>query len=227
MSLRNDYDAAWMNSKQHLLSKEIFVDPLLSVLNNDTRLGLTVLIQLDGKIFEKFSEIIAELKIIEPHQYFYPMSDLHVTIIDLIGASENFVFDKEQVAQYKPVLHNVFQNVTRFPILFNGVCATRGAIFVQGFAGDFIKNMRYAIRQEITKAGLELQERVSGNFVHSCIARFKEPLKNPEKLVRFIEQSRELFLGEFDITSTSFVLHDWYNREEQTTVLDKYLLKTQ
>ncbi len=194
MNVKQEYDAAWNNARQHFFDNDIFIDPYLKNLKQDIRVGPTVLIQLEGNIVEKFSNVISELKKFEPHQYYYPVSDLHVTVLDFVGASEDFVYDEGMIESYKSIVQKVCVNYKKFPITFDGIAATRSAIFIQGFAGEHLANLRSNIREQTRREGIVLQERVTGNFVHSCIVRFKEKLHNPEKVVQLIDQSRVLKL---------------------------------
>lgn len=224
LQTKKEYDAAWTSSQPYILKNNIFVDPFLSDEHSDKRFGLTVLIKLDGDVVKRIIQVISQLKQIEPHQYFYPVSDLHVTVLTLVEAVEGFVFDEKQIDRYKNVFQTLFKEIYPFSILFNGLCATRSAIFIQGFAGEHLKNLREIIRQALSQVGLPWSQRVAGNFIHSCVVRFKEQLGNPEKLVDFIEKSRELFIGEFQVQSISFVCNDWYSRHTRTKSLVRYCL---
>lgn len=219
--LQKTYDRIWISSKENLLNNSVDIDKNLSNISNDNRLGLTVLIPL-GEIFQR---VINQLREVEPEQYFYPVTDTHITVIDFIGASEDFVFDEKQAEVYKRVLDNVLKNFSKFNIKFKGLTASKGAVMVQGFFDDTLQKLRERLRKEVNKQGIELKERYKVGTAHSTIMRFKKKLQNPEALVNKIEDMKNIDLGSFQVKKILFVLHDWYNLKEKTKILEEYELQ--
>jgi 2'-5' RNA ligase len=218
--LQEAYDRIWNSSKENLLNNDVSTDINLSNIEDDKRLGLTVLIPL-GDIFLK---VINQLKEIEPKQYFYPATDTHITVIDFIGASEDFVFDEKQVKVYKKVLDAMLKDFSKFNIEFKGLTASKGAVIVQGFFDDALQKLREKLRQEVNKQGIELKERYKVETAHATIMRFKKKLQNPEALANKIEKMRNIDLGTFEVKKILFVLHDWYNLKGKTKILAEYEL---
>ena len=219
-ALQESYDVMWNSSKESLLNNEINIDINLSNLEKDKRFGLTVLIPL-GDIFLK---VINQLKEIEPEQYFYPATDTHITIIDFIGASEEVVFDEEQIKIYKKILDEVLKDFSKFNLEFKGLTASKGAVMVQGFFNDELQKLRERLREEVNGRGIELKERYKVGTAHSTIIRFKKKLQNPKALVNKIEKMRDIDLGTFEVKKILFVLHDWYNLKDKTKILAEYEL---
>lgn len=224
--LQEKYDEIWNSSKEDILNNNIYIDSNLSNIENDKRLGLTVLIQIKGEVLNKFLEIINQLKEIEPEQYYYPSTDMHITVIDFIGASEDFVFDENKVEIYKKVLDKILKDFSRFNIEFKGLTASKGAIMIQGFFDDIFQELREKLREEVNKQGIELKERYKEvKIAHSTITRFKQKLQNPEKLVNKIEELKNFDFGTFEVKKILFVVHDWYNLNKKTKILGEYELK--
>ena len=219
--LQESYDRIWDSSKENLLNNNIEIDENLSDIPDDKRLGLTVLIPL-GDIFH---QVIAQLREVEPDQYFYPATDTHITVIDFIGASEDFVLDNKRIDIYKQILDNVFKDSLKFNIEFKGLTASKGAVMVQGFFDDALQKLRERLREEVNKQGIELKERYKVGTAHSTIMRFKKKLQNPEALANKIEDMRNVDLGIFEVNKILFVLHDWYNLKEKTKILAEYELQ--
>lgn len=219
--LQESYDRLWNSSRENLLNNELTLDTCLSNIKDDKRLGLTVLIPL-GDIFLK---VIDQLKEVEPEQYFYPATDTHITVIDLVGASEDFVFDKKQAEVYKRVLDAVLKDFSKFNVEFKGLTASKGAVMVQGFFSDVLQKLRERLREEVNKQGLELKERYKVETTHSTIMRFKKKLQNPADLVNKIEKMRGINLGTFEVKTVLFVLHDWYNLKDKMKILAEYELR--
>jgi 2'-5' RNA ligase len=219
--LQETYDRIWNSSKENLLDNNADIDMNLSNIADDKRLGLTVLIPI-GDIF---LQVKGQLKEIEPEQYFYPATDTHITVIDFIGASEDFVFDEKQVEIYKRVLDSVLKDFSKFNIDFKGLTASKGAVMVQGFFDDALQKLRERLREEVNKQGIELKERYKVVTAHSTIMRFKKKLQNPKALVNKIEEMKDVNIGIFKIKKILFVLHDWYNLKEKTKILAEYELQ--
>ena len=50
---------------------------------------LKELIRIAPEISDKIEKFISELKNIEPNLYYYPKTDFHITIIDILKGMEN------------------------------------------------------------------------------------------------------------------------------------------
>src|SRR3989338_2623024 len=219
--LQEKYDEIFNSSKSSILNNDIDIDANLSNIADDKRLGLTVLIPL-GDIFQK---VIDQLKQVEPEQYYYPATDAHITVIDFIGGSEDFIFDEKQVEAYKEILEKVLREFSKFNIKFKGLTAGKGAVMAQGFSDDTLQKLRAKLREEVNKQGIELKERYKKVVTaHSTIMRFKKKIQNPEALVNKIEELRNSDLSTFEVKKILFVLHDWYNSKEKTKTLAEYNL---
>lgn len=222
--LQERYNEIWSSSKEFISSNNIEIDTNLSNIKKDKRFGLTVLAAIKGDVLNNFLEIINQLKEIEPNQYYYPPTDIHITILDFLSCSEDFVFDKNQVELYKKITKKIIQNFPKFNIKFKGLTASKGAVMVQGFFGDELQKLRDSLREEVNKSGIELKEKYKVRTSHSTVVRFKEKLQNPEELVTKIEGLRNFNFGVFEVKKIQFVLHDWYNLKEKTKILAEYEL---
>ena len=70
-------------------NKEQFIsggigDKSLNNAKNDNRMSLDLLIRIPSEISDKIEECISELKNIEPNVYYYPKTDFHITVIDIL-----------------------------------------------------------------------------------------------------------------------------------------------
>ena len=147
--LKNEYDNIWNTSKNKILKNDINVDHNLSDLQNDKRLGISLIIPVGKALAGIFYDGLRNVKLYEPDQYYYPPSDMHITLLDLIAANENFVFCEKQVAAYKEVLCEVFKLLKSFKIQFNGLTASAVAVMVRGFPSIDIFEMRQHIRRAL------------------------------------------------------------------------------
>jgi 2'-5' RNA ligase len=221
--LQSKYDEIWKSARPFLLSNDLDLDPNLQHIESDERLGLTALIKIEGSCLTRLVQIMGQLQSIEPHPYYYPASDLHLTVLDFTVASEHFVLDRDRVEVYKKILSEIVRD-SSFEIEFTGLTAGRAGVLAQGFHNGELQNLREALRGRIAEHGMALQERYKAMTAHSTIARFKQPLASAQEFVRTLEELRHLELGVMRVTRVLFVLHDWYNREEKTRVLGRYPL---
>jgi len=217
------YDDIWNHSKPAIESNNVTFDANLLDISKDKRLGLTLLIPIEGGCLEKVAKLGAQLSKAEPDQYYYPLSDLHITVLDFIGASKDFVFNEKQVDAYKKVLCDVLRGFPRFVVKFDGLVASDAAIIVQGFS-DVINQLRERLRNEMDARGVTFEERYKATTSHMTIARFKNELRDSKSLIGKIESMRHLDLCSMEVYRLVFVLHDWYNRMEKTKILVEYEL---
>ena len=83
-NLQKHYDALWESSKGKILSGNINLDLQLDD-PNDNRFGITLLARPDVHSVEKIQNLCTSLSEIEPKQYFYPSSDVHITILSMVS----------------------------------------------------------------------------------------------------------------------------------------------
>jgi hypothetical protein len=72
--------------------QEFELDPLIDD-KSDFRRGLTLLIRPDEETKKNISVFLNELKAVDPHQYYYPPSDFHITVMSIIPCYQGFSLD--------------------------------------------------------------------------------------------------------------------------------------
>jgi 2'-5' RNA ligase len=219
------YKEIWATSKKEIAANKIKIDPYLQKNTKDERRGLTFLIPLQDDFFlDLAGNINKDLRKILPNQYFTPESDLHITVMDLIQVSKNFVDDPRAVRQIQAILEASVNGFHPFEIRFRGLCASPSAIFLQGFAEDTLLQLREKIREAAKLKNFHLDERYQSVTAHVTLVRFKSKFEFPHKLIKFIDSSREKEYGEFRVKQLDFVSHDWYNSDAKTTRISTYKL---
>ncbi len=225
-ALEAKYAQLWNESKIAIQNNEIELDPYLAGNKNDVRRGFSVIIPIAGSCLKNFSNIIRQLKKLEPDQYAYPLADLHLTVLDLwVVASENFVFDKKQADSYDSIFDSVLQDFPIFQVRFAGLTASRAAVLAKGFNGTELKELRESLRTEIQNKGFKLNERYKTESAHATILRFREKLRNPRVFADCIQELQSRDFGILQVQKIQFVLHDWYNSRQKTKILSEYALQ--
>ena len=92
---------------------------------------------------------------IEPEQYYYPATDIHVTVLSLLTAAEH---NQEQLAQagaFIPAVEAALSGVRTFRLETVGVTLTSTAVLAQGFPeADALTPIRERIRETLKAQGL-------------------------------------------------------------------------
>lgn len=226
MPLQATYDALRQAALPRLACGEADLDPLLDSAQ-DTRRGITLLARPPAPIAVALAKMMAEFQLTEPAQYYYPPTDIHLTILSIISCYSAFKLNDINPVNYCSALRQIIQFIPPFRLTYQGLTASAGGILVQGFPqGNGLDELRAAIRDLFQHADLQqsIDKRYSIQTAHSTIIRFKSPLQNPAKLLANLKKYEGCFFGSFEVSKLELVYNDWYQRAENTVVLDEYLL---
>lgn len=227
MDLKEHYHELYKVSSQAILAEKYRLD--LNIKNpSDSRFGITLLIRPDENIKANIKLFLDEIKAIDPAQYYYPDSDIHITVISIISCYEGFKLDKITVNDYVAIIQKSLVDIGKIKINFRGVTASPDALMLQGFPSDeSLNNLRNNLRRNFKKSGLQhsIDSRYTIATAHSTVMRFQERLQNPEKLLEVVEKFKEFNFGEFTVENLELVYNDWYQREKNTVHLKNFSLK--
>ena len=226
MSLRATYDALRQAALPRLARGEAELDPLIDSLR-DNRRGITLLTRPPLALTAALAEMMAEFQLTEPAQYYYPPADIHLTILSIISCYPNFKLSEINPVSYSSALRRIIQFIPPFRLTYQGLTASAGGILVQGFPqGNGLNELRTSIRNLFQHIDLQhsIDKRYRIQTAHSTIIRFKSPLQNPAKLLANLKKYERHFFGAFEVKKLELVYNDWYQRAENTVVLDEYLL---
>ena len=226
MNLKEHYNQLYKKSAESILEGNYNLD---SQINNksDSRFGITLLIRPSEKINANIQFFLHELKAIEPEQYYYPDSDIHITVMSIISCYEGFSLDKIKVEDYIKIIQESLVDLGEIKIEFRGVTASPSALMIQGFPADeSLNNLRNKLRDNFKKSPLQqsIDSRYAIATAHSTVMRFQEKLQNPEKLIEITEKFRDYDYGEFTVDKVELVFNDWYQRESNTIHLQDFNL---
>jgi 2'-5' RNA ligase len=199
------------------------IDYYLRRMEQDSRRGLALLVNLSGHISNNFGFLVKEMKAIEPKQYYYPETDLHMTVLDLISASANCHIDEDLKNKAMQIINFAILDSKPFEIEFRGIVLSNGAILIKGYYSEGLSELRDNIRRLAPQYDFELKERYQSISAHVTIGRFASKLENPEIFIRKIEAYRDYPIGVIQVNQLELVIHDWYNSRKN--VLQKFFLK--
>jgi 2'-5' RNA ligase len=221
------YDRLWSEAEPKIAAGQVQLDPYLSN-GNDKRRGITLILRPSQEVRYRFADAVEQMAALEPEQYFYRLSELHITVLTLITAREDFDLDGVPLASYDQVFTRVCAESPPVRIRFNGVTASRGAVMAQGFAAeDGLNRLREKLRVSLTAAGRgdQLDTRYRATTAHVTLARFCAPLRDASRFVALLCELREqaLYLETVDTVETAlFVYNDWYMAEDVVRTLGSY-----
>jgi 2'-5' RNA ligase len=222
-ALKNLYIQLNTEGNKAIRSCHELIDPALKYPGQDRRFGLTLLIPLKGTIARNLCQLSINIGTIEPEQYLYPQSDLHVTVLDLIGAHEGFEKEEKKIRKSVKVIKEAAHDLSPFEIKFKGLIATPAAILAKGYCDSSLQLLRRRIRERAAKEDFNLQERYETFSSHATIVRFGKKLKNREKLLAFIHENCDFEIGTTTVKEMHLVVHDWYNRRKE--IIEMFTLK--
>jgi 2'-5' RNA ligase len=226
MDLQAHYDAMRQDAFQKLARGEADLDPLLNSAH-DTRRGITLLARPPARIKTIIEELLTDFQQLEPSQYYYPASDIHLTILSIISCYQGFTLNTIDPEEYKRAVRTILQHTSPFRIRFTGLTASPGGIIVQGFPEDTgLQSLRHQVRRYFQASGLQqsIDQRYSIQTAHATVVRFRNKLANPARLRQVIERFEHYNIGSFEVDTLELVYNDWYQRQENTILLEAYPL---
>lgn len=227
MNLNEHYNQLYIKSSEDILAGNYTID---SQINNasDSRFGITLLIRPNETIKTNIQTFFNELKAVDDTQYYYPDSDIHITVLSIISCHEGFTLDQISIQDYIEIIQRSLVGIDHIKIEFRGVTISPSAIMIQGFPTDeSLSNLRNKLRENFKASTLQqsIDSRYEISTAHSTIMRFQEKLKNPEKLIAVTEKFRDYNFGEFTVEKLELVYNDWYQRKENTINLCDFYLR--
>ena len=225
MDLKKHYDTLYKESIEKIVADNYHIDTQIDSIS-DNRFGLTLIIRPDIQTKNTIQHFLNELKAIDSDQYYYPNSDIHITVMSIISCYDNFDLASISIPDYVAIIEKSLVNIRDIEINFQGVTASPSAIMLQGFTNtNSLNDLRNNLRTQFKDSGLEqsIDKRYSIQTAHSTIVRFRKTISDKEKLLAIIEKYRDFNFGKFKVDSYYLVYNDWYQREKRVKELHKFI----
>ncbi|PXY46067.1 mutarotase [Flavobacterium hydrophilum] len=227
MNLSEHYNELFKTSSELILSQNYAIDTKINA-GSDKRFGITLLVRHSEEIKANIQAFLKELKETEPEQYYYPNSDIHITVLSIISCHDGFTLDNFSMSEYVEIIEKSLVDVNEIEIDFRGVTLSPSAIMLQGFPTDnSLDVLRNKLRENFKNSSLtqSIDSRYTIATAHSTVMRFQQKLENPEKLIEIIKKYRNYNFGKFKVDKMELVFNDWYQREKNTIKLCDFYLK--
>lgn len=226
MNLENHYKKLYHDSINTISSDNYHIDTLIDS-KNDRRFGLTLIIRPSNEIKTKIQDFLKNFKEIEPNQYYYPNSDIHITVMSIISCYSDFDMSKIDVQKYIDLTEKCLLKGIDLNITFKGITASPSGVMVQGFMNNNeLNDIRNRLRKEFKNSNLEqsLDKRYLIQTAHSTIIRFRKELSQKEKFLELLDNSINYDFGTFKVNKFELVYNDWYQREQYVKKIHEFVV---
>ncbi len=227
MDLDKYYSNLYETSIEFLLNDTYLIDDQIDS-SLDDRFGITLLIRPSIQVKNSIQHFLDELKLIGFEQYYYPNSDIHITVMSIISCYNGFNLATISVPDYVEIIEKSLVGINSFEINFEGITVSPSAIMIQGFVSDnFLDDLRNNLRNNFKNSGLEesIDKRYSISTAHSTVVRFRKRIKNKEKLMETLKKYRDFNFGKFTVEKYDLVFNDWYQRKQFVQLLKQFKVK--
>ena len=221
------YDGLWQEAMDYFKTGKVQTDSFLLDRQNDRRLGLTVIARPNHEVVKQIGSMLDHLKQIDPDQYYYQNSEIHITILSLFTATEDFEPHFSNFSRYLAAVDTALSKAKQFSVEFTGITASKSAVMVQGFPRDAqLDEIRERLRQALgdSELGQGLDTRYRIRTSHSTVMRFQVQPRTIEPLTQALKTYRETDFGVTAFTRLQLVKNDWYMSTGRVEVLAEYSL---
>lgn len=210
--LQIHYDAMWERSFDAVASGDIDCDTHLAA-GRDLRRGLTLIARPGPALQARFNAVADRLAGAEPHQYRYPATDMHMTVLSLLTVAEDAAAQLFRLADYRGAVHDALKGMAAVDIDFAGMTISRSAVLAKGYPrGPALELLRDRLRTALRDRGLHasLDQRYRLVTAHTTLFRFVAPLQNAERFASLLATMRDEPLGAMCVDAVELVVNDWY-----------------
>ena len=183
----------------------------------ENRLGITLIIRPNIQVRNNIQTFLDDLKAIEPNQYYYPNSDIHVTALSLISCYNGFDIAQISILEYVELIKKSITAYKSFEIEFRGITASPSCIMVQGFLSDnTLNDIRDNLRLNFKNSNLQqtIDTRYAIQTAHTTVVRFRKELTKKDVFITVLDTYRDYNFGTSTINTLELVYNDWYQRKE-------------
>ena len=223
MNLKEHYSNLYKASIENILSDQYEIDSLIDS-DFDNRFGITLLLRPSIEVKESLQKFLDELKKVESDQYYYPNSDIHITVMSIISCYEGFDINSIDLPKYIALIKKCL-TTNAIEIQFKGLTASNSCIMVQGFmSNNSINAIRDNLRTAFKNSNLEqsLDKRYAIQTAHVTLVRFRKKFSEKDKFLDVLEQYQNFDFGTFKVNCFELVYNDWYQRERLVKKLHEF-----
>ncbi len=223
------YSQLWDGAIESVRHGEISIDPVLARREVDRRRGFTVLARPSSRLQQNVNTFLDQLRDIDPDQYYYHPTELHVTGLSLFTATLDYEKYLPHYDRYLEAVKAALSGVPSFWIEFTGVTLSREAIMIQGYPDSTVLNdLRETLRKELKVRHLTdgLDGRYHLETAHMTVVRFRNPLRDSLAYGNILENHHLHAFGRTKVQELCLVRNDWYMSRSVVEILQRYQLSS-
>ncbi|WP_435132846.1 2'-5' RNA ligase family protein [Formosa sp. A9] len=227
INLGHHYNTLYQTARKCILENNYQLDALIDA-EDDLRQGITLRICPPETVKNNIQTFLKTLKTVDGHQYYYPNSDIHITVMSIISCYSGFDSNQISVADYILEIESCLKTVQPFQIQFKGITASPSCVMIQGFLkDDTLNSFRNTLRKHFKRSALQqsLDVRYTIETAHATVVRFKSPIVHNTKFVKVLDDFRDFDFGTFTVQNIELVQNDWYQRKDKVNILNTFKIE--
>ncbi|WP_103665124.1 2'-5' RNA ligase family protein [Gracilimonas amylolytica] len=222
--LKEHYNRSWVDSINKIESGGIKPDYRIDEPEDD-RYGLTLIVRPSLEIRKAVNQVFQQIRIKTPDQYYYPVSDLHLTLLTIVSCQSGFDPEQIRMDEYVSILKPILENTDPFQIEFKGITASTEAIMVCGYPEeDSLNTLRNKIRKAFKGSDLfqTIDKRYTIQTAHMTAMRFSKPVDQLTKFVEQLNSIKHMPFGSDTTQECHLVTNDWYQRADTRRTIETF-----
>ncbi|TDU40173.1 2'-5' RNA ligase [Gelidibacter sediminis] len=226
MLLEERYRNMYKNAVKHIISNTYEVDPLIHS-NKDQRYGLSLIIRPPESVKTAIQMFLKELYNTAPNQYYYPATDIHITVLSIISCYDGLDSDVLHFPDYIALVKKSLKRIAPISITCKGITASPSGIMIQGFPTEpALNSLRNQLRANFKNSNLQesMDQRYLIQTAHATVCRFSNLLEHNLKFLTILESYRDHYFGAFNVDKLELVYNDWYHRRNKSKTLHEFSL---
>lgn len=203
------------------------IDAHLADKTRDRRRGVSLIFRPPAPAQAGIKTFLDQLASEFPGQYFYRPEELHVTVVTLISATEQWRREIGDVKAFRGIVRDVLRHHHSFEVEFRGVTAAPNAVLIQGFPLDgTLENIRSELRRTFVERGFanRLDRRYPNSAAHVTAMRFSQGDSDWKRLAAVLTANRQRAFGTMRVESLQLLWSDWYASADSGRVLEEIRL---
>jgi len=218
--LSANYDELYKNAVNSILTNNYQTDSNLDNIN-DNRLGITLLVRPNEEIKNEINKFLSDLNSVDPDQYYYPDSDLHITVCSIISCYDGFSIDLIKPDDYIKLLDICLLEKKSFKMSFKGITASPSCVMIRGFFENTLNEIRGNIRHYFQNSSIQqsIDQRYVQQTGHITAVRFRKQLADKDAYLEVFNKYLDYDFGSFEVKEMELVFNDWYQRKSRVKTL--------
>ncbi len=195
---------------------------------SDERMGVNVIARPTGKALKVIEALQQSLRSSFPNQYYYPLPDLHLTVVELCHSKT--IDEAERIAQVaEATIKKTVENLSSIHLRAWSMGADRGGLALNSIPVDTtLRQARSTIAQSLTAGCVPGEPRYAADSAHITFMRFLQPMEKEEltflhKIIQTwtVESQADWEINEVALTFGA----NWYGMRRRVTERGPWQLK--